>query len=373
MKKGFSVNLIIAILMLAASTTLGMALFSYLQENFLQEPEVSIQIKNAVNTQIAEEGIKENTYSIQSLQPAGESTIATGMKNSSFHGTKYFYEQLDTYAKVIYQAFENNVENLKTGTYQIEFNSEFDELLKQENGNEILNDEFQRAWDAFSYDRPDVFYLDPGKFSLTVETTKRAFRTSYKVYINAGSNGNYYDGGFSSKEQINDYISQMESLKQQFVSQMTAMNSDYDRIKSLHDWIVDNIEYDSSMQQVHRYNIYGALIERNVVCEGYAKLFKYILDDMGIESVLVSGTAINTQGENERHMWNYVKIDGTWYAVDCTWDDPIIVGGGKITPEIKKHYFLKGTSFYEDHTEEPITAKSTNLSYPKIAEQDYKK
>lgn len=165
----------------------------------------------------------------------------------------------------------------------------------------------------------------------------------------------------------------MNSMKKQFVEQMTQMNSDYERVKALHDWLVDNIEYDSSMQRVHRYNIYGALIERSVVCEGYAKLFKYILDDMGIESILVSGVAVNSEGANERHMWNYVKLDETWYAVDCTWDDPIVIGGGKAGKDAKYRYFLKGQEFFKDHTEEAITDKSENLIYPTISEKNYQK
>lgn len=151
---------------------------------------------------------------------------------------------------------------------------------------------------------------------------------------------------------------------------MSSMN-DYEKVKALHDWIIENIEYDQNMQNVNRYNIYGALIDRKVVCEGYAKLFKYILDNVGIECVLVSGTAVNSEGQNERHMWNYVRIGGNWYAVDCTWDDPIIIGNGKVGNDVKYKYFLRGSDFYRDHTEEPITEKSTTLKYPKISDYDY--
>ena len=152
---------------------------------------------------------------------------------------------------------------------------------------------------------------------------------------------------------------------------MKVMKNDDEKVKALHDWIIDNLEYDSNMQNINRYNIYGALIDREVVCEGYAKLFKYILDNVGIECVLASGTAVNSEGISERHMWNYVKLEGVWYAVDCTWDDPVIIGNGRVGDEIKYKYFLKGTNFYKDHTEEAITDKSTNLNYPNISQQDY--
>jgi len=369
MRKGSFINGIIAILIIIISCILGVNIWDHLKPNGVYNQVASIQILER-NIVTQEENQVSNPS--QSIEAVGETTFEKNTENT-FRGIKYYYDQLGDYAKIVYQAFENNVENLKTGTYKIEFQDEFDELLKQENGSDVLNDEFQRAWDAFYYDRPDVFYLDPNKFSITIETSKRGFITSYNVYINNGNNESYLDSGFSDKQEIDQYIKQMEILKEQFIDQMTVMSSDYERIKALHDWIVDNIEYDSSMQQVHRTNICGALIDRTVVCEGYAKLFKYILDDMGIDCVLVSGTAVNSKGIKERHMWNYVNLDGKWYAVDCTWDDPIIIGGGKVDKDIKYKYFLKGPSFFKDHTEEPITEKSESLEYPKISEQDYQK
>lgn len=368
MKRKSFIDIIIGIITVVSAFVLVLAIFSYSKND--SEELATITIIENEDTVIKQD--EEVSYSITSLESAGTTIIQTNTEKE-FKGNKYYYNQLGEYARIVYQAFENNIDNLKTGNYKIQFDHEFDELLKKDGGNEILNDEFQRAWDAFSYDRPDIFYLDPNKFSITVETSRRALRTTYNVYISCGNNKNYLEDGFSSKQQINEAISKVESFKKQFVVQMSAMNSDYEKIKALHDWIIDNVEYDISMKQTHKYNIYGALTERKVVCEGYAKLFKYILDDIGIECVLASGTAVNSEGNSERHMWNYVKLEGKWYAVDCTWDDPVVIGGGKVGKDIKYKYFLKGLEFKNDHTDEPITQKSEALKYPKISEQDYQK
>lgn len=367
MRRGSFINVIITALIIASGYILYLAIFSYLGSTDVDDTAASIKISDNASTKVDEE---ESSYPVETLESAGSATLQSST-NSTFKGTKYYYNQLGDYSKIIYQAFENNIDNLKTGNYKLQFNNEFDALLKQDGGNDILNDEFQRAWDAFSYDRPDVFYLDPNKFSITVETSWRALKTNYNVYINNGNNENYLDSGFSNKQQIDEAISEMQELKEQFTDQLLGMNSDYEKVKALHDWIINNIEYDASMQQVHKYNVYGALIDRVVVCEGYAKLFKYILDDIGIECILASGTAVNSEGNSERHMWNYVKLNGQWYAVDCTWDDPIVIGGGKVSKDVKYKYFLKGSSFYADHDEEPITEKSESLAYPKISNQDY--
>lgn len=63
------------------------------------------------------------------------------------------------------------------------------------------------------------------------------------------------------------------------------------------------------------YNIYGALIDRNAVCQGYALAFNHIMRRMGCRADFVMSTALN-------HGWSLIEIDGLWYHVDVTWDDP---------------------------------------------------
>lgn len=114
--------------------------------------------------------------------------------------------------------------------------------------------------------------------------------------------------------------------------------TDYSKLRAVHDWIIDSMYYDGGSNQ--RASVYGAFVEKKGVCESYARAYKYILDDMGIENILVTGTAVNSSGTTEEHMWNYVKINENWYAVDVTWDDPIVIGGGVLSEEAKHRYFL---------------------------------
>jgi transglutaminase/protease-like cytokinesis protein 3 len=141
----------------------------------------------------------------------------------------------------------------------------------------------------------------------------------------------------------------------------------------VHDYLVDNIEYDSTISKSNIYNIYGALINKECVCEGYAKSMKYLLDALDIESVLIVGTATNSENKTEDHAWNYVNIDDKWYAIDTTWDDPIIIGGGKLTNELKYKYFLKGsTEFNKNHIENgQFTDNGKVFIYPSLSSKDY--
>lgn len=143
----------------------------------------------------------------------------------------------------------------------------------------------------------------------------------------------------------------------------------------VHDYLVENIEYDTSLQEKNIYNIYGALINGKCVCEGYARAFKYLLDGLGIESTMVIGKGINSSGQSENHAWNYVKLENNWYAVDCTWDDPVIIGGGYIGNSSKYRYFLKGKEDMEkDHTTlGNFTQGGKKFEYPTLNNKSYKK
>ena len=62
-----------------------------------------------------------------------------------------------------------------------------------------------------------------------------------------------------------------------------------------------------------------------VVCEGYAKAFKVLCDQLGVPAVCVSGLSDKSR-TGSGHMWNLAQIGGSWYLVDVTWDDSDTAG-----------------------------------------------
>lgn len=69
----------------------------------------------------------------------------------------------------------------------------------------------------------------------------------------------------------------------------------------------------------------GRAGDQGPVCEGYARAFMVLCQQLGIPCVLVDGPAKEALfGATEAHMWNYVFLDGGWYAVDVTWNDPFV-------------------------------------------------
>ena len=295
----------------------------------------------------------------------------TNVDYSNVNVNKYFYNQLEEYSKTIYKAFETNKEEMKSGTKQIELGDSFSSLLSQANGQELLGKYYQSAIEAYTYDNPEVFYLSPNKMFLNIETTTRGNAVSYRVYINSGNEANYLTDEFTSKEQVESAIAQIEQVKNQILQNATG--DTYQDIKMVHDYLVDTISYDSSLSKPYIYNIYGALVEKLCVCEGYARSMKYLLDSLDIPCTIVIGKGTNSEGKTENHAWNYVEIEGKWYAIDATWDDPVIIGNGTLSQSSKYRYFLKGSNeMAKDHTpSNTFTDGGKEFTYPSLSLENY--
>lgn len=282
----------------------------------------------------------------------------------------YYYQQLSDTAKKIYVSIGDNIEKLENGEDNIPLPASLNDVAKStENGKELIATEFQNAWDAFITDKSEYFYLDSSKVCLVSKITTRGSNTNYEFFIGKGENSNYFTKDFNSKEDVEKAIKEVQAAKTEILKNATGSN--YDKMLYIHDWIVDNTKYDT-LNSSNTSNIYGCLVNNSAICEGYARAYKYLLDELNIPCILVSGTAVDENGNTERHAWNYVYIKNNWYAVDTTWDDPIIIGNGNVTDSIKYKYFLKGkNTMNKDHTTiGQITKNGFEFSYPELAEDD---
>lgn len=123
-----------------------------------------------------------------------------------------------------------------------------------------------------------------------------------------------------------------EIIKQTVNPDMT----EYEKEKALHDYIVNNCDYDKSgYEQTNispsSFNAFGALCQGTAVCEGYAEATKLLLNRAGIDCSIVIGTS-----RGESHAWNIVKIDGDYYHLDTTYNDPVFSNGKS---SLVYHYF----------------------------------
>lgn len=109
---------------------------------------------------------------------------------------------------------------------------------------------------------------------------------------------------------------QVKTILQQII---TPGMTSHQKVKAIHDWVVLNLEYDHSHR---KYTAYEALQTGSAVCQGYTLLTYKLLWGAGIPNRIVEGTARSGDGVVQSHAWNLVQLNGTWYHLDTTWDDP---------------------------------------------------
>lgn len=127
--------------------------------------------------------------------------------------------------------------------------------------------------------------------------------------------------------------------------------SDLEKEKAIHDYIVLNTKYDIENYKnytipVDSHEAYGVILYGVGVCDGYAKATLLLLTLADIEAEIVTGAAKSSTFW-ESHAWNRVLIDGVWYNLDVTWDDPV-PDRGPSTPRTK-YFNMSDETFRINH------------------------
>ena len=129
--------------------------------------------------------------------------------------------------------------------------------------------------------------------------------------------------------------------------------SEWEKEKYVHDFICENVHYDK-LKKSYSHEIIGPLGQGVGVCEGIAKSVKVLCDALGIWCMIAICGNNPEKGIKYRHTWNIVKIGGTYYHLDATFDNTL----GKHSfgaKEIRYDYFnLDDKNIFRDH--EPLIA-----------------
>ena len=134
----------------------------------------------------------------------------------------------------------------------------------------------------------------------------------------------------------NDTINLINDKVDEIISEVTndTMNQT-EKIKAIHDYIINNTKYDSEkIGGVTKYKsntAYGTLTQGYAICSGYSDTMAIFLDKLGIENYKIAST---------KHVWNLVKVDGSWKHLHLTFDDPVTSSGEDM---LLSDYFLIDT------------------------------
>ena len=159
--------------------------------------------------------------------------------------------------------------------------------------------------------------------------------------VNALSLLNNYVHPFNSFESIifnfDNNVIEIEIRHTYSKSEIATINDEVDNI--INNTEYDTLKSDNIKDTTYKSNTaYGVLVEKYGICSGYSDTMKIFLDKLNI---------INYKISNDQHIWNLVYLDGTWYHLDLTWDDPI--SEVNIT---RDNYFLINTSTLEKLNDE---------------------
>lgn len=187
---------------------------------------------------------------------------------------------------------------------------------------------------------PDKFVFTPGEHTFTIIAGKNQY--TQKVGVS-----------YSVKDALvkKDARGYAEDGKEVFDAAFAAVNQvirdgmhEEEKVKAIHDYLIYSANYVNNGDYQHAEKwasgAGGVLIHKEGVCNSYAIAFYMMAVSAGLDCKYVTGG---------NHAWNQVKVDGKWYYIDCTWDDPIVnghSGGG----ERYKYYLSE--SLWSDHIEE---------------------
>lgn len=124
-----------------------------------------------------------------------------------------------------------------------------------------------------------------------------------------------------SLEETEEYFAEVDRKLEEILGMVTADMSDERKALIIHDYLVYEGEYDyenlnAGTLPQDSYRSGGLLMKGKGVCQAYSYAYQYLMERLGIECYVTSSQEIN-------HAWNIVNVDGSYYHVDCTWDDPV--------------------------------------------------
>ena len=136
----------------------------------------------------------------------------------------------------------------------------------------------------------------------------------------------------NKKAYSDEEIEYIKTYIDSFINENITENiSNYDKIKLFHDHIVNNTKYDKDNVE-DSYTAYNLLTTGIAICGGYSDIMSIYLNTIGIQNYKVT---------SENHIWNLVNLDGTWYHLDVTWDDPVASDGNQY---LIHNFFLISTN-----------------------------
>ena len=264
---------------------------------------------------IREEKGTGETRAYEPEQPQGSSTEIESEEEITAEVSElyYAYHHLDTERQKVYLEMLDALTGMKSGVPL----STVDKSILDVVFACVMND------------HPELFYVDGyqyTEYTLGSVVTSITFSGTYSM-----TNAQAEEAGLMIEQRLAECLAQVPSDE-----------DEYSTVRYLYEWLINNTEYDRTAD--NNQNICSVFLQGRSVCQGYAKAMQYMLQAADIQCVLVTGF---TNGE--RHGWNLVRVNGSYYYLDPTWGDASYASGSAdsaltgVVPAINYDYFLVTT------------------------------
>jgi transglutaminase/protease-like cytokinesis protein 3 len=205
---------------------------------------------------------------------------------------------------------------------------------------DIIYSILNNGWEDFTFYCPSEY--DSCKLDMEDITNDDSVLAHINNYVNPYNSYDKIITTISDSGEINIKVTKLytseeineinKKVKEIIKNNYNKLDSDYDNLKRIHDYIINNTSYDikrnnSGVSEYKSYMAYGPAIEGYATCNGYADLMAIILSELGYENFKVATTKEELKNKNAGHIWNAVKIDNEWLHIDLTWDDPVSEDG----------------------------------------------
>lgn len=279
------------------------------------------------------------------ITPSGEDyKEITPVSRENYYGWQYLKNNGTTAEQKTYKAFEDAFSNYeKTVTFDFKVNAQ----------------QVEKVYEIYIDDHPEEFFLG----AATYNTDSRNNVANFTVKSEMMS---------LSKDKIAEIKNKAQQKAYDIILELFpngVYKNEIETVRAVHDYLIDNVKYDTTYNADHSHDMYGSLINGTSVCEGYAEAFLYIMRLCGIECLLVNGTMSSVS-----HVWNMVKLENEWYHIDITSDDPILKNAEQV---LRFEYFnltddeIKKTHIIEENVVDIPAAVVTKYNFFKYYGLEY--
>ncbi len=232
----------------------------------------------------------------------------------------YYYEQLDADQQALYDAMLE-VSKYPDREYVTKYSTTMDPSSDE------FDDYIRLVFDAMIMDHPELFWLDCS------ETTGIVY-----PYSEPDEQGNYtvFFALYEPYEQYEEEMTAFNNAADEYMAGFDLNVSEMEIARQIHDKLIADITYANYVAEEGYYQVdnyahtaYDALVcdsngnPHYAVCDGYVFGFEYLMQQAGIQAIGITGQGGTTE-DIGNHSWNMAYLDGKWYEIDLTMDDPFL-------------------------------------------------